>query len=208
MILLESQKSTACLRASAIRALYRNIGHHLSSFLCLPAYVGFLSSEQKVESFHYQIKTLESNMSYFFNHMMQHFDIDILLDYGVTEFPEKDKFLCLVPGRKRLMDTIRMIAYRAETAMVGLITGPTVDSSDARCLLQDLFLTEADILPDAENALLNICVHSASRPAANRTLAQLFEHLNNAQVKYPGTELKMAFELGGYKAPNHAEGVN
>jgi transposase len=231
----------------------------------------------------------------FFNYMMQHFDIDVLLDYGVTEFPDtekvinpvwrqlnrsrncvqnklryrrarfaemtmhpetqdnpkkyhkwlnkkadlleeienfeyqleelkvklkqtdkhikwgeldkKDRFLRLLPGRKRLMDTIRMIAYRAETAMVGLITGPTVDSSDARRLLQDLFLNEADILPSPEAEQLNICVHSASRPAANRALAKLFEHLNNAQVKYPGTKMQMTFELGGYTASNYAEGV-
>ena len=231
----------------------------------------------------------------FFNYMMQHFDIDVLLDYGVTEFPdtekvinpawrqlnrsgnslqnklryrrarfaemtmhpatedktkkyrkwlkkkadlleeienieyqleelkvkmkqtdkhikwgeldEKDRFLRLLPGRKRLMDTIRMIAYRAETAMVGLITGSRVDSSDARRLLQDLFTTEADILPSPEAGQLNIRVHSASRPAANRALAQLFEHLNNAQVKYPGTEMRLIFEIGGYSASNYAEGV-
>ncbi|MDF1581647.1 MAG: hypothetical protein P1P74_12865 [Desulfuromonadales bacterium] len=231
----------------------------------------------------------------FFNYMMQHFDIDVLLDYGVTEFPdtekvinpawrqlnrsgnslqnklryrrarfaemtmhpatedkakkyrrwlkkkadlleeienieyqleelkvkmkqtvkhikwgeldEKDRFLRLLPGRKRLMDTIRMIAYRAETAMVGLITGSTVDSSDARRLLQDLFTTEADILPSPEAEQLNIRVHSASRPAANRALAQLFEHLNNAKVKYPGTEMRLIFEIGGYTASNYAEGV-
>ncbi|MBW2048753.1 MAG: hypothetical protein JRJ09_09545, partial [Deltaproteobacteria bacterium] len=123
------------------------------------------------------------------------------------ELNEKDKFLRLLPGRKRLMDTIRMIAYRAETAMVGLITGPTVDSSDARRLLQDLFLTETDILPDPENEQLKVRIHSASRPAANRALAQLFDHLNSAQVKYPGTQLRMTFELGGYTVPNHAEGV-
>lgn len=231
----------------------------------------------------------------FFNYMMQHFDIDVLLDYGVMEFPdtekvinpcwrqlnrsrnslanklryrharfadmtlhpeasdkpkkydqwlkkkselleeiekmevqlnelkvelkqtkkhikweeldEKDKFYRLVPGRKRLMDTIRMIVYRAETAMVGLITGPTVDSSDARILLQDLFLTEADILPDLVNEKLNIRVHGASRPAANRALVQLFEHLNKTEVKYPGTEMRLSFELAGYTDPNHAEGV-
>ncbi len=51
------------------------------------------------------------------------------------DLPEKDKFLRLLPGRKRLMDTIRMIAYRAETAMVGLLRGPTVDSPQARRLL-------------------------------------------------------------------------
>ena len=123
------------------------------------------------------------------------------------DLAEKDKFLRLLPGRKRLMDTIRMIAYRAETAMVGLVTGPTVDSSDARRLLQDLFSTEADILPDPENDRLNIRVHSASTPAANRALSQLFEHLNNAEVKYPGTEIRLTFEIGGYNVLNHAEGV-
>ena len=231
----------------------------------------------------------------FFNYMMQHFDIDVLLDYGVTGFPdtekvinptwrelnrsrnslanklryrrarfaemtmypetsdnpekydpwlrkkaelleeiemmahrlsevkaelkrtdkridrkelnEKEKFYRLVPGRKRLMDTIRMIAYRAETAMAGLITGPTVDSPDARSLLQGLFLNEADILPDPENEKLNIRVHSASWPAANRTLAQLFDNLTQAEIKYPGTELTMTFELGGYTPQNQAEGV-
>ena len=91
--------------------------------------------------------------------------------------------------------------------MVGLITSPIVDSSDARRLLQDLFVTEADILPDPENQQLNIRLHSASRPAANRALAQLFEHLNNAEVKYPGTEMRLAFELGGYTSPNYAKSV-
>jgi len=150
---------------------------------------------EEIENFEYQLKKLKAKLK----------DTKKHITWG--QLDEKDKFLRLLPGRKRLMDTIRMIAYRAETAMVGLITGPTVDSSDARRLLQDLFVTEADILPDPENEQLNIRVHSASRPAANRALAQLFEHLNNAEVKYPGTEMRLAFELGGYTSPNYAEGV-
>ncbi|MCP4139562.1 MAG: hypothetical protein GY755_04625 [Chloroflexi bacterium] len=123
------------------------------------------------------------------------------------QLDEKDKFLRLLPGRKRLMDTIRMIAYRAETAMVGLITGPTVHSPAARRLLQDLFVTEADILPDPENKKLNIRVHNASRPAANRALAQLFEHLNKAEVIYPGTDMRLVYKIGGFTGSNGAEGV-
>jgi hypothetical protein len=123
------------------------------------------------------------------------------------QLDEKDKFLRLLPGRKRLMDTIRMIAYRAETAMVGLITGPTVDSPAARRLLQDLLVTEGDILPEPENKQLNIRVHSASRPAANRALAQLFEHLNKAEVNYPGTDMRIVYQLGGYSVSNDAKGV-
>ena len=53
----------------------------------------------------------------------------------------------------------------------------------------------------------HVRVHGASRPAANRALAQLFDHLNNARVKYPGTELQMIFELGGLTTSDHAEGV-
>ncbi|MBI9081931.1 MAG: hypothetical protein JEY79_19595 [Pseudodesulfovibrio sp.] len=150
---------------------------------------------EEIENFEYQLKELKAKLKQTNKH----------IQWG--ELDEKDKFLRLLPGRKRLMDTIRMIAYRAETAMVGLITGPTVDSSDARCLLQDLFVTEADILPSPETDQLNVRVHSASRPAANRVLARLFENLNNAKVKYPGTEMRLTFELGGYTAPNYAEGV-
>jgi|GEM_PF-2016602 len=40
---------------------------------------------------------------------------------------EKDQFHRLLPGRKRLMDTVRMIDYRAETAMAPLLVSATVD---------------------------------------------------------------------------------
>ena len=100
-----------------------------------------------------------------------------------------------------------MIAYRAETSMIGLITGPTVDSPDARALLQNLFITEADILPDPGNEQLTIRLHSASRPAANRAILQLLEHLNSTEVNYPGTRMRLVYELGGYASTNSAKGV-
>jgi hypothetical protein len=117
-----------------------------------------------------------------------------------AQLEEKDRFHRLLPGRRRLMDTVRMIAYRAETAMAGLLVGPTVDFAAARCLLQDLFVMEADILPDPENMLLHVHVHGASRPAANRALAQLFSQLNEAQVHYPGTEMRLVYELPANEA--------
>ena len=118
--------------------------------------------------------------------------------YITWEKLEKDNsFQQLVPGRKRLLDTIKMIAYRAETAITGLLTGPTVDIPAARRLLQDLFVAEADILPDAESKILRIRVHGASRPAANRSYQSLFEKLNEAEIIYPGTNMRIIYELGG-----------
>jgi transposase len=112
-----------------------------------------------------------------------------------AELENKDKFTRLLPGRKRLMDTVRMIAYRAETAMAGLMIDSTVKMSDARRLLQTLFVTDADILPDAQNNLLRVRVHNASTHADNRSIAVLLDELNKAEVKYPGTNLRLVYEL-------------
>ncbi|MDM8515977.1 hypothetical protein QUF76_07245 [Desulfobacterales bacterium HSG16] len=111
-----------------------------------------------------------------------------------AELEEKDRFNRLLPGRKRLTDTIKMIAYRAETAMVDLVRGPTVDSPKARSLLQYLFVMDADIIPDVESKKLYVRVHGASTPAADRSMAQLFEHLNETETKYPGTDLQLVYE--------------
>jgi len=111
------------------------------------------------------------------------------------ELKESERFFKLKTGRKRLMDTVRMIAYRAETAMVNLLMDKTVNSSDARCILQDLFVTEADILPDHENKSLRIRVHCSSTPATNRSLNKLLTELNRTEINYPGTEIKLYYEL-------------
>jgi len=111
------------------------------------------------------------------------------------ELDEKDKFFQLLPGRKRLMDTVRMIAYRTETSMANLLKDQTTDMAAARSLLQDLYVTEADILPQPENDLLLVRVHNASRPAANKKIEQLFNHLNEAEMKYPGTKMRLVYEL-------------
>ncbi|RPI70069.1 MAG: helix-turn-helix domain-containing protein [Geobacteraceae bacterium] len=111
------------------------------------------------------------------------------------ELGDKDRFNRLLPGRKRLMDTIRMIAYRSETAMAGLLIDSIVKMPDARRLLQTLFVTDADILPDVQNNLLRVRVHNASTHADNRSITVLLDELNKAEVEYPGTNLHLVYEL-------------
>jgi len=112
-----------------------------------------------------------------------------------SELKDDDKFHRLLPGRKRLMDTVRMIAYRAETAMASLLVGPTVDFAAARSLLQDLFAMEADILPDPANKFLRVRIHGASTPSANRSIDLLLKKLNETPVEYPGTDMHIRYEL-------------
>ena len=80
--------------------------------------------------------------------------------------------------------------------MAGLLVGKTIDMPDARTLLQDLYTTEADILPDPDKSRLHIRTHGGSRPAANKVWKKLFEKLNESETKYPGTELCLFYELG------------
>ena len=112
------------------------------------------------------------------------------------ELEDKDKFQRLHSGRKQLIDTVRMVAYRAETAMAGILRSKTVDTAAARQLLIDLFPTEADILPDKDKKILCVRIHGASRPAANRLLDKLLTRLNESEIIYPGTNMRMYYELG------------
>jgi len=141
---------------------------------------------EQIEHFEHQLQAVKAKLKQTPKHI------------SWAELQDQDKFHRLLPGRKRLIDTVRMIAYRAETAMAGLLMGPALDSAAARGLLQDLFVTEADILPEPENQLLRIRVHGASTPAANRALVQLIEQLNEAEVLYPGTDLRLNYELGAW----------
>ena len=88
-----------------------------------------------------------------------------------------------------------MVAYRAETSMGNLLKDETTDMASARRILQDLYVTEADILPQPENGRLLVRIHNASRPSANKKIQRLLEHLNDAEVDYPGTQLRLHYEL-------------
>jgi predicted nuclease with TOPRIM domain len=120
---------------------------------------------------------------------------DVPKHVEMGDLDEKDRFRGLRSGRKRLLDTIKMVAYRSETTMVTMLTNPTVDSAKARRILQDLFISDADIIPEYDDKILRIRVHNASLPATNRSLAIMLEELNKTKTKYPGTEMIIAYEL-------------
>jgi hypothetical protein len=112
-----------------------------------------------------------------------------------NELPEDAQFEQLAPSRKRLLDTVKMIAYRAETAMVGIVRETLRRSDDARSLIRDLFRQDADLSLDESNESLQVRVHPLSNPRSNRAIADLLEHLNAAEMTCPGTKLKLNYSL-------------
>ena len=125
------------------------------------------------------------------------------------ELPETEKFQRLAPSRKQLVDTVKMIAYRAETAMASIVRESLARTDDARSLLRDLFRSEADLLPDLEQRVLRVQVHPMSNPRSNRAIAHLLEHLNAAEFTYPGTSLQLVYSIAGEaETPNLAPDQN
>jgi hypothetical protein len=126
-------------------------------------------------------------------------DIPKHLDW--EKLPDSEKFRRLAPSRKRLMDTVKMVAYRAETAMVAIVREVMARPDDARALVRDLFRTEADIEPDEPANVLHVRVHTMSNPRSNRAVAHLFEQLNAAEITYPGTCLRLSYSLAAPPPP-------
>ena len=123
--------------------------------------------------------------------------------------PATEKFQRLAPSRKQLVDTVKMIAYRAETAMASLVRESLTRTDDARSLLRDLFRSEADILPDVEQQVLRVHVHPMSNPRSDRAVAHLLDHLNAAEFTYPGTNLRLVYSIAGEaESPNSAPHQN
>jgi prepilin-type processing-associated H-X9-DG protein len=113
------------------------------------------------------------------------------------ELAADDKFQRLAPSRKRLTDTVKLIAYRAETALANIVRETLARQDDARSLLRDLFRVEADLSVDTQSEVLTISVHPMANPRSNRAIEHLLGELNAAEMVYPGTTLNLVYTLVG-----------
>jgi hypothetical protein len=113
-----------------------------------------------------------------------------------SELPEEDRFEQLSPIRKQFMDTIKMIAYRAETAMAMVMRSILAREDDARALLRDVFTSDADLIPDLEAKTLTVRLHHFTNPISDKAVRTLCETLNESETIYPGTEMRMIYKLG------------
>jgi len=94
--------------------------------------------------------------------------------------------------RKIITDTFKMAAYRAETQLANLV-GPLLPgrSDEARKFMREVFKLPADLHPDYEQGKLIVRLHSMTAPRDNRALAALCGVLNDLNVCYPGTDLRL-----------------
>lgn len=115
----------------------------------------------------------------------------------VKDLPEEYKFQQLKSKSKHLIDTIKMIAYRAETAMASIVKQAMTfcDQKNARGLLKAIYTSEGDILVDKEHGTLTICMHHLANESSDKILKKLCQELNETETLYPGTTYRLIYEL-------------
>ncbi len=106
----------------------------------------------------------------------------------------------LAPEAKHLTDTIKMVAYRAETALVRALASRYARTEDeGRAFIREMLLTSADIVPQPTDHRLLVRLHALANPRSNNALAGLCDTLNALKVCYPGTELALVFQAPGLR---------
>jgi hypothetical protein len=138
---------------------------------------------EEIQSIEHELKQIKTKIAETSKHMDWH------------ELESEHKFERLSHSRKRLTDTIKMIAYRAETALVNIVREKLARHDDARALIRDLFQSEADIYPDPDALVLNIHVHHMANPRSDRAIEHLLKTLNDTALKYPGTNLRLQYQM-------------
>jgi Transposase protein len=117
------------------------------------------------------------------------------------DLPEEARFDRLSTQSKHLIDTIKMVAYRAETAMVQIVRQKMTRHDDARSLLRAIYSTEIDLLPDLQAKTLTIRLHPLANPSSDEAVRHLCAEINAAETLFPGTELRLIYESVSSQSP-------
>ena len=111
----------------------------------------------------------------------------------LRDLPEGQKVAQLRAGRKQFIDTIKLIAYRSESALVQVAREKLTRPDDARSLIRGLMQTAVNLRPDYERKELHIQLHGQTNPMQDAVVNHLCEELNATETHYPGTDLRMIY---------------
>jgi hypothetical protein len=109
--------------------------------------------------------------------------------------PAAERFTRLRAERKQFVDTIKLIAYRAETALLHVVREKLARGDDGRAFLREIFRTTTDLLPDLEQKTLTVRLHPLASRAHDEALRHLAEELTATETVFPGTDLRLIYEI-------------
>ncbi len=118
-----------------------------------------------------------------------------------SQLPESHKFKGLAADKKLLIDTIKMISYRAETCLVRIARDYMSHKDESRNLIRELFKTDIDLVVDKEKKVINVLLHNQSSKSLDKVVKNICEELNKSETKFPGTNLRLCYDLVSFNNP-------
>jgi hypothetical protein len=113
----------------------------------------------------------------------------------LSTLAESERPKQLVPLKKTLVDTVKMIAYRAETALVAVLRPHLAKEEEARALIRELLVSSADLEPNAQAGSLTVHVHRMASPVHDRVIGAVLDELTRAEFRHPETGARMIYNL-------------
>jgi hypothetical protein len=124
----------------------------------------------------------------------------------LKELPEKERFTQLRTTKKHFVDTIKLIAYRAETALVQVVRERMARTEDARSLVRQVLASAVDLDPDPVQKTLTVRLHQLSSGIHNAALEHLCAELTATETGFPGTDLRLVYQpVGSTPIPRDQE---
>ena len=112
-----------------------------------------------------------------------------------SELPENEKFNNVINERKHFLDTIKLIAYRAETALSNMIKEYMSHKDESRLLLKQIYKTDANLIVDNANQKLIVKIHRLAHWKDDVVLEKLCATMNDTETKFPDSNLTLCYKL-------------
>lgn len=114
---------------------------------------------------------------------------------SLAQMPEAERYNKLKTESKILMNVIKMICYRAESAVASLLC-PYLENAEneKRMVVKQIIESNADIIPNYQENTITVVLYSLSAPRFNHAVTNLAELLTQTETKFPGSNLRMIFK--------------
>ena len=112
----------------------------------------------------------------------------------LSEMPDNKRYNKLKTESTLLISIIKMICYRAETALGNQIHFYNRAEDEKRMLIKQIIQTPVNIFPNYKNKTLTVTLHTLSTPRYNEIASTIATLLNQTETIFPGTELSLIFK--------------
>ena len=114
----------------------------------------------------------------------------------ISQMPETTRYNRLNQESKTLQNVLKIICYRAETALATLLSlHYKRTNQEIRALIKSIIHTPINLEVDRENELLKVTLYPLSNLRSNLAVSKICDTVNQTNTVYPGTNLMLNFKI-------------